>query len=138
MIRRLLFSFLIGGNEMDLFAYIQIGEFGNYVTKHYGEPPRLRGIRLMEIEEPYSCPKDRQMEIFNSHCGKPVIYIHTRCGGYNYYDFGADKWERSNSETFIEGIDDELDSTYRDHYFEAVEDDEYRALIAKALAERNK
>lgn len=119
---------------MDLFAYIQIGELDSYVVKHYGEPPRLRGIRLMEIERPCEYPEDRQMEVFNSHCGKPVIYIHTRCGGANYRYYGADEWELDNSETFIESVDDEYDCTYRDHYFKAVEDDEYRALVAEALA----
>ena len=122
---------------MDLLAYIQIGELCSYVVKHYGEPPRLRGIRLMEIERPCEHPEDRQMEVFNSHCGKPVIYIHTRCGGANYRDYGADEWELDNSETFIESVDDECDCTYRDHYFKAVEDDEYRALVAEALAERS-
>ena len=122
---------------MDLYAYMQIGALGSYVEKNYGAPPRLRGIRLMEMERPCEHPEDRQMEVFNSHCGKPVIYIHTRCGGANYRDFGADEWELDNSETFIESVDDECDCTYRDHYFRAVDDDEYRALIAEALAERS-
>lgn len=122
---------------MDLYAYMQIGALGSYVEKNYGAPPRLRGIRLMEMERPYANPGDWQTKVFNSHCGKPVIYIHTRCGGANYRDFGADKWEQANRETFIEGIDDEFDCTYRDHYFRAVDDDEYRALVAK-LAERGK
>ena len=120
---------------MDLYAYTQIDALGSYVERNYGAPPRLRGILLMEMERPCEYPEDRQMEVFNSHCGKPVIYIHTRCGGANYRDFGADKWELDNSETFIEGVDDEFDPTYRDHYFRAVDDDEYRALVAK-LAER--
>lgn len=135
---RLLLSFPIGGNEMDLYAYMQKDKLIGYVAKHYGEPPRLRGIRLMEVESPCEPSESYQMKVFNFHCGKPVIYIHTRCGGYNYQDFGADEWEQNNIETFIEGIDDEFDSTYRDHYFEAVEDDEYRALVAEALAERSK
>lgn len=121
---------------MDLVAYMQIGELGSYVAKHYGEPPRMRGIRLMEVERPCEHPEDRQMEVFNSHCGEPVIYIHTRCGGANYRGCGADEWEMDNSETFIESVDDEYDCTYRDHYFKAIEDDEYHALIAAALAER--
>lgn len=119
---------------MDLYAYMQIGALGSYVEKNYGAPPRLRGIRLMEMERPYANPGDLQTKVFNSHCGKPVIYIHTRCGGANYRDCGADEWELDNSETFIESVDDECDCTYRDHYFKAVEDDEYRALVAEALA----
>lgn len=123
---------------MDLGAYANIQFLEDYVEKHYGKVPRLRGIRLMKLEEPEGESDGRQMDVFNGYCGKDVIYIHTRCGsaGYgdddpdsNYRFCGADKWEEANSDLFIESLNDEFDGTYRDHYFTAVIDDEYNRLI---------
>ena len=123
---------------MDLCAHVisQDEMIMSYINKHYGGVPRLRGVRFMKIETPYDSDGylDYQEEAFNSYCGKDVIYIHTRCGGKknwedsNYVYFGADKWEDSNP-LFLEGVTDEWDATYRDHYFEAVVDDEYNKLI---------
>ena len=122
---------------MDLGAYMQIPSLEGYVTKHYGDVPRLRGIRLMKLEKE-SGEYGRQMEMFDSHCGEDVIYIHTRCGSAgwgdddpdaNYISCGGKDWEESNPDTFIESINDEWDGTYRDHYFKAVIDDEYKQLI---------
>ena len=31
-------------------AYVRIDELAGYVERHYGRPPRLRGIRLMRVE----------------------------------------------------------------------------------------
>ncbi len=118
---------------MNLYAYTQISTLEDYVNKHYGKPPRLRGIQLMKVEtpeEPEPCD-GYQEEVFNKYCGQDVVYIHTRCGGGNYEYFGADKWEERNSDTFLEGVGDEFDCTYRDHYFKAVVDDEYRKLVDK-------
>lgn len=126
---------------MDLYAYSQIEKLGEYVTKHYGEVPRLRGIRLMKLEKPEES-YSTQMDIYNSYCGKDVIYIHTRCGSAwygdddpdaNYISCGGKEWEEANSELFIESINDEFDGTYRDHYFEAVIDDDYKALITEMV-----
>lgn len=123
---------------MDLGAYANIPTLESYVAKHYGEVPRLRGIRLMKLEEPTGEP-ERQMQVFDGYCGKDVIYIHTRCGSAmwgdddpdaNYIGCGGKEWEEANSETFIESLNDEWDGTYRDHYFKAVIDDGYRQLIA--------
>lgn len=122
---------------MDIGAYIEIPTLENYVNKHYGEVPRLRGIRLMKLEEK-SGEYGSQIEMFDSHCGEDVIYIHTRCGSAywgdddpdaNYIGCGGKDWEESNPDTFIESINDEWDGTYRDHYFKAVIDDEYKQLI---------
>ena len=109
---------------MDLQAYM-ISEdemIMSYVNKHYGEIPRLRGVRFMKLEVP--CGDG----VFDSYCGKDVIYIHTRCGGDNYECFEADVWENNNP-LFLEGVDVDFDCTYRDHYFEAVVDDEYNSII---------
>lgn len=120
---------------MDLGAYAKIDLYKNYVNRNYGNPPRLRGIRLMKIEKPEEHSGSRQMNLYNSYCGQDVVYIHTRCGGdeydedSNYCSFGADVWEGSNYDTFLESINDEMDFTYRDHYFKAVVDDEYLNLI---------
>lgn len=124
---------------MDLGAHVISRDEAimSYINKHYGGVPRLRGVRFMKVETPYDSDGylEYQEEAFNSYCGKDVIYIHTRCGGSkkcedsNYVYFGADKWEESNL-LFIEGVTDEWDATYRDHYFEAVVDEEYDKIIA--------
>ena len=121
---------------MDLGAHVISRDEAvmSYVNKHYGGIPRLRGVRFMKLETPYDSD-GYQDDVFNSYCGKDVIYIHTRCGGYrnweesNYVYFDADKWE-DNNPLFLEGVNDEFDSTYRDHYFTAVVDEEYDSLIA--------
>lgn len=109
---------------MDLQAYVisKDMEIMSYANKHYGDIPRLRGVRFMKLETP--CGDS----VFDSYCGKDVIYIHTRCGGDNYEFFEADEWENNNP-LFLEGVDDDFDCTYRDHYFEAVVDDEYNNII---------
>lgn len=123
---------------MDLEAYTNIPTFESYVIKHYGEVPRLRGIMLMKLEKPTGEP-GCQMQVFDECCGKDIIYIHTRCGSAswgdsdpnaNYIGCGGKEWEEANSETFIKSLNDEWDGTYRDHYFKAVIDDDYRLLIA--------
>lgn len=122
---------------MDLGAYKNIPDLNGYVSKHYGDVPRLRGIRLMKLEEPTGRP-ERCMQVFDGHCGQDVIYIHTRCGSAwwgdddpeaNYISCGGREWEEANSETFIESLNDEFDGTYRDHYFKAVIDEEYEMLL---------
>lgn len=128
---------------MDLMAYVQIDGLAGYVERHYGRPPRLRGLRLMRVEREFTPPTPTpQLDLFNGFVGQDVVYVHTRCGAYgdegnprrNYRSFGADEWERSNPDTFITSVDDEYDPTYRDHYFRAVVDDEYEALL-ESLAE---
>ena len=122
---------------MDLGAHIirNNEKIMSYINKHYDGIPRLRGVRFMKVEEPIEIDFEssyRQDKMFNSHCGEDVIYIHTRCGGGNYFDYDADKWEENNP-LFINGIDDSFDCTYRDHYFNAVVDDEYNDLIYELL-----
>lgn len=122
---------------MDLGAYANIDALEPYVSRHYGEVPRLRGIRLMRTEE-QTGETEHQMQVFDSYCGKDVVYVHTRCGSSwlgdddpnsNYIYCGGLEWEESNPDTFIESLNDEFDGTYRDHYFKAVIDDEYKAMI---------
>ena len=121
---------------MDLYAYMlsQGKDVQNYVNKNYGPIPRLRGVRFMRYEEPDNCDGEGDMkEVWSSMCGKDVIYIHTRCGGgydetdpdSNYIACGGKEWEEAHADTFLESVDDEYDSTYRDHYFTAVIDDDY-------------
>lgn len=117
---------------MDLGAYVLINTLGDYVQEVCGElPPRLRGLRLMKVEtsedfdaEDFTYAHNRQ---FSELCGKDYIYIHTRCGGANYVDFGMDVWEKKH-DAF--GIDNSFDRTYRDTYVKAVDNETYRKLIA--------
>ena len=122
---------------MDLGGYAQIEQLGGYVTRNYGSPPRLRGIRLMRLEKPTGDP-EYQMQVFDGYCGEDVVYVHTRCGSAcwgdgdpdaNYISCGGLAWEEANPETFIESLNDEFVGTYRDHFFKAVIDDEYKSLI---------
>ncbi len=112
---------------MDLIAYVtaETPDVSLYVQRHYGPIPRMRGALLMEAVPPGNG---------YLHEGEPVVYIHTRCGGGNYDYFGAGEWECGNP-LFIEGTDDEFDCTYRDSYFRAVVDDEYRAILASLESE---
>lgn len=131
----------------------------DYVLKNYGDVPRCRGVRLMKIETPVEegdhavvdvndilgSPIDNsyytgQNYLFNKYAGQDVIYIHTRCGdcgmGYddedsNYVSCGAKDWEENNHEVFLDHITDSFDSTYCTHYFKAIIDDDYNAIINK-------
>ena len=109
-----------------------------YIEKNYGEIPRCRGYELMKLAEKYGDDSDEQTSLYNSFVGQDVIYIHTRCGdcgrGYddeysNYVDCGAKDWEEKYKDLFIAHCTDEFDSTYCDHYFKAVINDEYKDLI---------
>lgn len=104
---------------MDLGAYILIDELEALLPS---KPPRLRGIRLMRFEEPID------NYLFDSFCGKDVIYIHTRCGqchfdgNDNYEAFEMDKWEDELGDLFLAAENDEFDCTYRDTYIAVPED----------------
>lgn len=122
---------------MDLGAFVNIDSMKKYVVSNYGDVPRLRGIRLMRVEEKTG-EGGRQMDLFDSMCGKDIVYIHTRCGSYQYGDDDPDanymacggmEFDRRNADRLIASINDEFDGTYRDHYFHAVVDDEYERLI---------
>lgn len=143
---------------MDLIAFsnTQIEEVNNYITKHYGEVPRIRGVRFMKVESGVNdkpnldvtdlFPTDENSDysdvnsVFNKYIGQDVIYIHTRCGdcgmGYddedsNYVYCGAKKWEEEHKDLFLEHITDPFDSTYCTHYFKAVVDDDYKRIIGE-------
>lgn len=113
---------------MDLGAYLNIDKLAKYVKEVCGEmPPRLRGLRLMKVEDTdidFTCDS---MMLYNEMCGQDYIYLHTRCGGANYADFGMDVWEEKH-DAF--GVDDCFDRTYRDTYVKAVDNETYRKLIA--------
>jgi len=109
----------------------------NYIEKHYGPIPRLRGVRFMRYEEPETCRNmGAQSDMWAEMCGKDIIYIHTRCGGCwdetdpdsNYIACGGKAWEDELKDKFIESVNDFYDSTYRDHYFIAVIDDDYNTI----------
>lgn len=133
---------------MNLYAYmtekVLKSSLSDYIRHHYGAPPRERGALLMRFEEPTDNPCDIQEELFNSFCGKDVVFIHTRCGGCgnecdedsNYQACGGREWEERNQDTFIAHITDLFDSTYMDHYFKAVLDDEYEALLKEMSESR--
>lgn len=124
---------------MDLAAYVILTDemFKNYVNEHYGEPPRPRGIRLMKYEKEGFAGDGKEGSMWDSFCGKDVIYVHTRCGSAswgdddpeaNYMYFGADKWEEANADTFLGSVNDDWDGTYRDHFFKAVPGPDYDEL----------
>ena len=69
---------------MDLYAYALKDFLKDLLPS---QPPRLRGIRLMKIEETTDDGK-----VHNKYIGQDVIYIHTRCGGNNYKPCGMDEW----------------------------------------------
>ena len=50
---------------MDLGAYANIAAMESYVARHYGEVPRLRGIRLMAVEKPVDVYEGCQMDVYN-------------------------------------------------------------------------
>ena len=122
---------------MDLGAYCNIGTMEDYVVKSYGHVPRLRGIRLMKLEKKTGGDSP-QMELFDSMCGEDVVYIHTRCGACgcddddpdtNYTACGGREFDERNADKLIASITDEFDWTYRDHYFKAVVNDDYKRLL---------
>lgn len=125
---------------MDLKAFANTYNeiLSDYIEKNYGEIPRCRGYELMKLAEKYGDDSDEQTSLYNSFVGQDVIYIHTRCGdcglGYedeesNYVYCGAKDWEEEHKDLFIAHCTDEFDSTYCDHYFKAVINDEYKELI---------
>ena len=127
---------------MDLYAYMLKGEelIDKYIKENYGEIPRCRGVRFMKTENIWENDVDAQEEIdmHNKYVGTDTIYIHTRCGdcgmGYdeedsNYVYCGAKKWEENNKDKFLEHITEEFDCTYCTHYFKAVINDDYKAII---------
>ena len=126
---------------MDLGAFMvsQDSAVAEYIKKNYGEVPRMRGVRFMKLEKPVpNEEKSPQIDMFNKYCGQDVVYIHARCGdcggsfdnkSSNYIVYGAKAWEKKNKKLFLDHITDEFDSTYCDHYFKAVVNDEYAELI---------
>ena len=130
----------------------------DYINKHYGDVPRMRGVRFMKIEERVSDKPNMDVtdlfeiesenfadyteaiKMFNKYVGQDVIYIHTRCGdchlGYdnensNYVSCGAKEWEEEHKDLFLEHITDPFDSTYCTHYFKAVIDDDYKDILER-------
>ena len=99
---------------MDLYAYSQIENYIEELSDILEKIPRLRGIRNMAEMTPEEA-NNRQMEVYNGHCGETGVYmIHARVGGNNwkYYDMDEIKSEP----WFIEAVDDDFDSTYCDIY----------------------
>ena len=115
---------------MDLGAYANIGLLRPYAESCYGFIPRLRGIRLMKVEEPTG-EGGEQMNLYDSMCGEDAVYVHTRCGSSNYEECGGAEFEDRNADSLIAATDDELDPTYRDHYLKAVVNGEYESLLAE-------
>lgn len=124
---------------MDIYAYLvsQDQKIEEFITKSYGDVPRLRGCRFMKLEEPME-EEVMAAEIFNQYCGQDVIYICTRCGdcgvGYddensNYQYCGGEKWEQENKDCFITHCTDSYDRTYCDHYFKVKDWEEYNQIL---------
>lgn len=126
---------------MDLYAY-QVSsdeDVKRYIKRYYGDIPRMRGVRFMKLHKKiYDDDNTQNMRMFHKYCGEDVIYIHTRCGdcgaGFdsedsNYIHFEADKWEEKHKDLFLDHCIDSSDSTYCDHYFKAVIDDDYKKIL---------
>ena len=144
---------------MDLIAHSNYQSndlISNYIEKHYGDVPRIRGVRFMKLEDK-ATDKFRldvtdffgeesvdysifikEIEMFNKYAGQDVVYIHTRCGdcglGYddlysNYISCGAKKWEEEHKNLFLDHITDPFDCTYCTHYFKAVIDEDYKKIV---------
>lgn len=99
----------------------------------------------MKVEIPIENPENEQEKMFNKHIGEDVIYFHTRCWGSeddsrsNYMSCGGKEREEQHKDKFIESINEEFDPTYRDHYFKAVQNEEYDKIIkAFTHAKENK
>jgi hypothetical protein len=131
---------------MDIYAYSISCEVNvtKYIEKHYGEIPRLRGVRFMKIAQKIEEPSCEEDIVYNKYVGTDTIYIHTRrgdCGlGYddedsNYVSCGAKEWEERLSNLFLEHITEEFDYTYCTHYFKAITDDDYQEIL-KQLTEK--
>ena len=127
---------------MDLFAYACLSEdlIDKYIKKHYGDIPRPRGVRFMKVESKIDGPDwdNEEGRMFNKYVGTDTIYIHTRCGNCgstykdkntNYKCYGADEWEKSNGDKFLEHVTEEFDYTYCTHYFKAVIDKDYKKIL---------
>ena len=56
-----------------------------------------------------------QYEMWNKYVGKDILYVHSRCGGYNWGYFGASKL--LTHPDFLDRCDDYWDGTYCDIYF---------------------
>lgn len=125
---------------MDLGAYIQ----KDFLSKLLPSiPPRLRGIRLMKIQEKAN---QEGSETFDSFVGEDVIYIHTRCGqcGWdlqdsNYGGFGMNIWEEELGDLVLASEDEAFDCTYRDTYIKVPLDkkDLYEQILEEYFIEKN-
>ena len=60
-----------------------------------------------------------QMNMFNSYCGKDVLYVHARIGGNNWNYFKCDYITQYPQ--YLNRCDDFYDSTYCDIYFDLSE-----------------
>jgi hypothetical protein len=184
---------------MDLYAYSQIESLEDLLKKMNIEIPRLRGLRLMKVEEPitdeelketlnkilieeaeniltsdyfdtgwmshtYPTPPNKKkyivydkdenvvairwdklhgkkrkqlkymlkqyqkgyyetMKLFNSFCGKDVLYVHARIGSNNWDYFKCDYITKYPQ--YISRCDDCFDTTYCDIYFDLSEVKDY-------------
>lgn len=124
---------------MDLPAYVLScnERVERYIANHYGDVPRMRGVRFMKAQKPDDT--DEKEVMFRKYAGQDVIYIHTRCGhcgsGFdsnddtNYSSYGAKEWEESLGDLFLGHENDDFDTTYCSHYFKAVIDDDYNEIV---------
>jgi hypothetical protein len=114
---------------MDLGAFLLINSLKGLLPS---EPPRLRGLRLMKLEDKIEEETSPQYEMFNKYAGTDTLYIHTRCGGDNYTYFEMDKWEKDNK--VLDGVDDEFDITYRDSYIAIPKDkmEDYQKILIES------
>lgn len=136
--------FILRRWNMDLYAYAlsNDSDIHDYIIKHYGNVPRLRGVRFMKIYDTKEFDNGDWSDMFLSYCGQDVVYIHTRCGdcgmGFddedsNYVYCGGKEWEEQHKDLFLSHETDDDDCTYCSHYFKAIVDEEYKAILNKLV-----
>lgn len=123
---------------MDIYWYalMNLKWMKEYIKKHYGEIPRIRGVRFMEAEWKLKGSWEDIKE-FNKYCWQKVINIHTRCWWSeedklsNYMGCWWYEREKELKEKwlFLSACNEEFDNTYRDTYIKVVEDKEYEKLL---------
>lgn len=132
---------------MDIYATILANDekIDAYIEKHFGNVPRIRGVRFMKVEQVPDVSDDEadcEYNMFRKYAGKDVVYIRTRCGdcnlGYdnessNYIYCGGKDWEEEHKDLFLDHVTEDFDSTYCVHYFNAVVDEEYNEIIKELL-----
>lgn len=95
------------------FIYNSNGEIVDInFSKVHGKDRRFLKLHFKRLKRKYL----KQYELFNSFCGKNVLYVHARQGGGNRSWCQMDEIARHPH--WLGDVDDAWDSTYCDIYFD--------------------